>query len=541
MGSGGNLTPKFKGIYRRYSLWTHWAHLAIEGQFFYDPPRFSIGSRSSFRQVVFVGKSAASAVDEYSTMDCCSTDFRVRFATILALVCSCAGCLLAPSQRVTDASAEGNYFPEKAGSKEQAPTPAAGKPASPTPGDLSTAMAEVHQLGKTDPSAQQALVDDLHRTDPSLWPQLIRAYQTSLAYRQQSAERTARLAQQNAPNGNLNGMANMTMAPTSAPTGAVSGTLPQNQLVQNNSYPGTAISSEQQASAPAVFSLQHDQPKTLPTSVEGAILPTSPAADFGDNYPSTELPEVRLVGAEAASPVSNSPDDNWQSQLAAATRTLESQISAGANASPSATDQAMLRMLYLAAGRRDDALRPLIGVSAVEQEFWTKELAGLEKLFDGEQDGDISQRTAEATRQLQQAATKLAQSTPLVVHNLAFCTEVSSFGVYKPMVTQRFKPGQQLLLYAEVENFVSEPTEKGYRTLLNSRYEILNRAGNRITNEDFGLIEEHCRNLRHDFFVRYFLKLPQSLPAGQYTLKLTMEDTAAVKTANGQIQFEIVE
>jgi hypothetical protein len=88
---------------------------------------------------------------------------------------------------------------------------------------------------------------------------------------------------------------------------------------------------------------------------------------------------------------------------------------------------------------------------------------------------------------------------------------------------------------------MSEATDKGYRTSLGSRYELLDSRGNRVGEEDFGLTEELCRNARRDFFVRYFLKLPKSLAPGQYTLQLAIEDTAGAKSARGQIQFSVAE
>jgi hypothetical protein len=294
------------------------------------------------------------------------------------------------------------------------------------------------------------------------------------------------------------------------------------------------------------------QAQATPTPVAGAILNDSVSTGPPNNYPTTNYPEVRLAAAESYS-IQNSespryklttedisPDD-WQSQFATAIRAMEAKIAAGTNSSPSATDQAMLRLMYLAAGRREDALSPLNGVSLAEQEFWSKELAGLANLLDQRDDRDQPQRIAEAARQLQQAVTRLNQSSPLAIHNLAFCTEVNSFGVYKPTPAQSFKPGQQLLLYAEIDNFVSEETEKGYRTSLGSRYEILDGQGNRVAGEDFGQTDELCRNARRDFFVRYFLKLPKSLKAGQYTLQLMIEDTIAVKAGRGQISFSVAE
>jgi hypothetical protein len=327
---------------------------------------------------------------------------------------------------------------------------------------------------------------------------------------------------------------------------------PGHQL-HNAVYPTTSTPYEVQL-APTPNSSAPAMPQPIPSATDGAILTTTPPADSTASYPTTNYPEARLSPVEEAgipvravqranngSTAGTTPSDDWQSQLNSTIRAMETKIAASANSSPSAADQAMLRMLYLAAGRREDAQQPLVGISSAEQEFWSKELAGLASIFDQQDGRDAQQRTAEAARHLQQAAVKLTQSTPLAVRNLTFCSEVSSFGVYKPMPTQTFKPGQQLLLYAEVENFMSEATDKGYRTTLGSRWELLDNRGNRVAGEDFGSTEELCRNVRRDFFVRYFLKLPKPLPAGQYTLVLAVDDTLGSKSARGQISLSVAE
>ncbi|MCC7085111.1 MAG: hypothetical protein IT427_08895 [Pirellulales bacterium] len=460
---------------------------------------------------------------------------RLAAATTATMIC-CTGCLLPP--RVSQ-----NAESEAAQQAAPDPTHADGSPhphpnpGTPTPAELTAAMAEVHQLGQSDPAVQQALVDDLRRTDPSLWPQLVHAYRTSLAYRRQSDERLALLARRNSPVDHLNPDGSATHLLSATPAAATSDDAASGQNLQSI-YPSTSTPMELQIPITPAESFQGASPEQLPAASDGAILMPA-ATDVATNYPTTQYPEVRLAAAEST--VTSPPSDDWQSQLASATRAMESRIAASANSTPSAADQAALRMLYLVAGRRDDAMLPLTGASSAEQEFWSKELAGLASLVEQQNGGDVPQHTADAARHLQQAATKLAQSTPLVVRNLAFCTAVSSYGVYQPLAAQTLKPGQTLLLYAEVENSVSEPIDKGYRTALKSRYELLDSRGTRVGGEDFGVTEEVCRNIRRDFFVRYFLKLPKPLPAGQYLLQLEIEDTTSTKSASGQIRFKVEE
>ncbi len=99
---------------------------------------------------------------------------------------------------------------------------------------------------------------------------------------------------------------------------------------------------------------------------------------------------------------------------------------------PAAGDEdqrpAQLRLLLLAAGRRDDALRPASSWTAPVQQFWSEELFGLATCLDTERNADSARRSADAARRLGEAAVSLGQTGSLVVRNLAFCTDIKDFG-----------------------------------------------------------------------------------------------------------------
>ncbi|HKD37619.1 MAG TPA: hypothetical protein VKB78_12495, partial [Pirellulales bacterium] len=207
--------------------------------------------------------------------------------------------------------------------------------------------------------------------------------------------------------------------------------------------------------------------------------------------------------------------------------------------------QMQLRMLYLAAGRRDDALRPIPGLSNAQQDFWTKEIYGLATYLDQERSGasDHSaggdRRAAEAALHLRDAADRLGELAPPAVRNLAFCKEVTSFGVFKKFPKYEFKPGDEALLYCEIENLKSESTDKGFRTSVKGRYEILDSRGERAAEQEFPASDDYCSRPRRDFFIPYFVSIPKRIGEGEYTLKLTVEDAQAQKTGQGSIQFSV--
>jgi hypothetical protein len=142
---------------------------------------------------------------------------------------------------------------------------------------------------------------------------------------------------------------------------------------------------------------------------------------------------------------------------------------------------------------------------------------------------------------LRDANLKLGDMATLSVRNLAFATEVHSYGVYKKFERYEFHPGQEVLLYAEVENFKSAASEQGFHTALKSSYQILDNRGARVDQKEFEITEEHCQNPRRDYFIRYFVWMPKRVYGGTYTLQLTIEDTLSQKIGQASIEFTVAD
>ena len=160
-------------------------------------------------------------------------------------------------------------------------------------------------------------------------------------------------------------------------------------------------------------------------------------------------------------------------------------------------------------------------------------------LVSGDQSLPQSSNSSAAAQTLEAAAARLRDAGPLRLAHLAFCTEVNSYGVYKPFERFEFTAGQEVLLYAEVDGFKAEAQSDGFRTTLSSSYEIVDPKGTTIDTHEFGLTEEVCRNRRRDYFIRYQFHLPQQLPPGAYTLRLKMTDALSQKTGEATIEFSI--
>lgn len=253
-------------------------------------------------------------------------------------------------------------------------------------------------------------------------------------------------------------------------------------------------------------------------------------------------PPARITpAAKLARPMTRKPSTDWQANLEAAVKDLEAQSKSTPSSAAEVSEQAVLRMLYLAQGNREAALRPIPGIHPAQQDYWSQQLYALAAYLDTERNPDGSRRAAEARLHLADAAARLGELATLRVRNAVLCTEVTSYGVYKKFDRYEFQPGQEVLLYAEVENFKSEPSDKGFHTALKGSYQILDPKGTRVAEQQFPKAEEYCQNQRRDYFTRYFVWLPKRIYDGNYTLQVTIEDTLSQKLGQATIEFSIKE
>jgi hypothetical protein len=248
---------------------------------------------------------------------------------------------------------------------------------------------------------------------------------------------------------------------------------------------------------------------------------------------------MAVVAASYVAP-SNPAADSWPDRLDVAIKALESEARQSPQSSAELARQARLRLLYLAGGRREDALRPIPSASPTVQDCWSQMIYGLATWMDTERLPDAGRRAAEARQQLVAAANRLGELAPLSVRNASFAREVKSFGDITPFDKTEFVPGQEVLLYAELENFKSEETPKGFHTQFRGSYEIFDARGQRVTAQELRKTEEYCRNHRRDFFLVYNFHLPKKqIYGGRHTLQLTVEDLHGQKIGQSSLEFTV--
>lgn len=234
-----------------------------------------------------------------------------------------------------------------------------------------------------------------------------------------------------------------------------------------------------------------------------------------------------------------SDSGNWQEMIADTIRQLE-QVASNSRLSDEERTiaQLRLRMMYLVADRKTEAMERVEGLSTEEQEVWSNTLFGLSDYMNVEEIS-VSRRHTLALGSFRRAMTHLEAASPLELQNLEFIQSVDSFGQFKPFPSHDFQAKQEVLLYVEVDNFSSKDVGGQFETVLQSSYEIYDQGGRRIDARHFPEVKDLCRVRRRDFYVPYRIYMPDDISPGTYRLELTVRDPSADKFGQSSIEFRI--
>jgi len=127
------------------------------------------------------------------------------------------------------------------------------------------------------------------------------------------------------------------------------------------------------------------------------------------------------------------------------------------------------------------------------------------------------------------------------IGTLGLCSEVRSYEDFSEIDRNELQSGQELLIYNTLTNTESVKSAAGFRTLTRSRVEWLG-AGDRVLHQvQLGEAPDASRSVRQDYFLTHQVAVPQSLPAGMYTLRLTVEDLFGHQAAHATMQVQIID
>ncbi len=288
-------------------------------------------------------------------------------------------------------------------------------------------------------------------------------------------------------------------------------------------------------------------PAALPTGASSRSAATTVAASPAELASPPEPPRdsTEMTTAKAATAIEQpenvapAPELEWEEVLPTLIQALESDPATLEEGAAAVQQQVFLRLLYLIANRRDDAVEPVDRLPENDREFVKHAIYSLMVWLDRDERHVSSRKAALSLRELRAAADYLANYSTLDLRNAVFCSEVMSYGDYRRFKSTSFRPGAEVVLYVEIENFVSEPVGNRFETELQGDYAILDAGGRRVSSKVLPLDKQQCDNRRRDYFIAYRLWLPQDIPSGGYSLVLTIEDVKGNKSNQATVDFRI--
>lgn len=138
------------------------------------------------------------------------------------------------------------------------------------------------------------------------------------------------------------------------------------------------------------------------------------------------------------------------------------------------------------------------------------------------------------------AAAPVPQPPAFVVQNACFATRVRAWGAVDRFESSRFFPGQEVIVYFELDQLAASESAEGHTTRVDTSLRLVAADGRRLHEWTFEPLEETCRTRRRDYFARYVLTLPESAAAGQCRLEISATDAVAGRTAQATLPLELL-
>jgi hypothetical protein len=126
------------------------------------------------------------------------------------------------------------------------------------------------------------------------------------------------------------------------------------------------------------------------------------------------------------------------------------------------------------------------------------------------------------------------------VNNPCFATRVRGWGQVERFPSAAFRPGQEVIVYFELDRLRIRSGDDGHTTAVDTDFRLLDAGGTRVGQWTFEPIEETCPAPRRDYFVRYFLRIPDDAKPGPHRLEWAVTDTLAGATRQAHLDLEVV-
>jgi len=126
------------------------------------------------------------------------------------------------------------------------------------------------------------------------------------------------------------------------------------------------------------------------------------------------------------------------------------------------------------------------------------------------------------------------------IRTACFASRVQAWGVFDRFPADRFAPGQEVIVYVELDDVAASTAADGHTTCIDASLRLVATDGRLLTDWNFEPIAETCASRRRDYFARFVVRIPETAPAGRCHVALAVTDTLAGKTVETTLPLEIV-
>jgi hypothetical protein len=127
----------------------------------------------------------------------------------------------------------------------------------------------------------------------------------------------------------------------------------------------------------------------------------------------------------------------------------------------------------------------------------------------------------------------------LAVRNACFVSRVRAWGVVDKFPEAVFRPGQDVIVYFELEAPTTRHSPAGHTTSIDTIFRLVASDGHQVGQWDFEPIDETCLAPRRDYFARYFVRIPETAAPGPYRLELMVTDLVAGVSSQAHLDLEV--
>jgi hypothetical protein len=188
--------------------------------------------------------------------------------------------------------------------------------------------------------------------------------------------------------------------------------------------------------------------------------------------------------------------------------------------------------------RASEALPLLRKYAPANQEVFLRLLPILALMTQKSIDQLTPPEVAVFNEQLHILSDEIRPLSKLAIDKACFCEWIKSYGDYKWLPEGHAflgstpnRPGEFVQLYVELRNFASEAKNGYFATRLSSSVEIRDQKGDQVWFHRFEDSNIRSRTLLHDYCNNCTFYVPNTLPAGTYTLIIQVTDETRPKQA----------